>query len=80
VLRKRLMVLLLAVMMVVMSAAPAMAVWAPHEGCGIKENPQGHEIATCRKAPAGNQLDDSPDRDQGGGNDHIKTNRGSGND
>ena len=61
--RKRLLVLLMAammgVMMVGMSAAPAMAV------PGVN---QGHKD------------DDNADRDQGGGNDHIKQNNGKGND
>jgi hypothetical protein len=58
-LRKRLLVLLMAAMMGVTSAAPAIAV------PGVN---QGH------------QDDDDADRDQGGGNDHIKQNQGKGND
>ena len=57
--RKRLVVLLMTVLMVVMSAAPAMAV------PGVN---QGHK------------QDDNLDHDQGGGNNHIKINRGGGND
>jgi hypothetical protein len=81
--RKRLLVLLMAAFMVVMSAAPAMAVEGQlpdPEKCEIKENPQGNRgDIPCRKGPAGNQVDDGADHDQGGGNDHIKTNMGKGN-
>ena len=62
--RKRLVVLLMAVMMLVMSAAPAMA----HHDVGHININQGH------------QDDDNADRDQGGGNNHIKQNQGKGND
>ena len=62
-LRKKLAVLLAAVMMLgVMSVSPAMA--AAGGNCGF---------------PCGHQADDSLDHDQGGGNDHIKTNNGKGN-
>ena len=61
--RKRLLVLLMGLLMVVMSAAPAMA---------------HHDVAHFNQ---GHKLDDNPeDRDQGGGNNHLKLNRGTGND
>jgi hypothetical protein len=51
-------------MMMVMVAPPAMA--AQPDACGG---------INC-----GNKLDDSADHDKGGGNDHLKSNQGKGND
>ncbi len=67
-LRKKLAVLLATVMMVVMSAAPALA----HHDVGHVNG--GHDTNN------GHKLDDGADRDQGGGNDHLKQNKGKGND
>jgi hypothetical protein len=61
---RKITVLLVALMLALFPAPPAMAA------------PGGNSPCHCQ----GNQLDDSPDPDQGGGNDHIKSNRGGGND
>ena len=61
VLKRKLMALLMTVMLLVMSAAPALA-----------HHQVGH-------ANAGHQADDGLDNNQGGGNDHIKTNHRGGN-
>ena len=64
--RKKLAVLLSALsIMVVMAVPPVMAAPGGNSPC-----------YHCQ----GNQLDDSADHDQGGGNDHIKSNQGGGND
>jgi hypothetical protein len=63
-LRKRMAVLLSALLMMVMAVPPSMA--AQPDACGA---------INC-----GNKLDDSTDHDKGGGNDHLKSNQGKGND
>jgi hypothetical protein len=70
--RKRLLVLLMAAMMVVMSAAPVMA--APK--CGLVEVAPGFFVYLCENQ--GHKADDNADPDQGGGNNHIKQNQGKG--
>jgi hypothetical protein len=73
--RKRLLVLLMAAFMVVMSAAPALA--RPKQ-CTVVTHPEGFQYPDC--PGYGHTVDDNEDPDQGGGNNHIKQNRGSGND
>ncbi len=60
---RKITVLLIALMMALGSAAPAMAHHTPD-----------HHFNN------GHKLDDNADRDQGGGNNHIKQNHGGGND
>lgn len=69
---RKIMVLLAALAMMMVMAMPM----ALAEG---KSNPKCEQTfpnSTC----AGHQADDSADPDQGGGNDHLKSNQGKGND
>jgi hypothetical protein len=68
---RKITVLLAALLMMMVSMPVAMAAGKSNPKCE-----QTFPLSTCQ----GHQAEDSLDHDQGGGNDHIKQNRGGGND